>query len=157
VYQHDVISQRLQLLYQKPPYSTIWAAASGTIILEEIWTNQDLHVGVNGWLLLFNHCVLKMPNESVIESMGSTLDEHAGGKRGTGFERFSMEAVTHWDGPGACQSDRIIRAALTKMFKGGPKKWRFNHIDKRHRSKDTYKSKVIAKHLKKRVRLPFLL
>ena len=43
---------------------------------------------------LFCHCALKMPNESVVESMGKTVADHANAKRGCDIETYTNEAVT---------------------------------------------------------------
>ena len=62
---------------------------------------------------LFCHCALKMPNESVVESMGKTVADHANAKRGCDIETYTNEAVVHWNAPPIAKS----RAFCIKVLK----------------------------------------
>ena len=75
----------------------------------------------------FCHCALKMPPESVVESMGKTVADHGDIKRGNiDIETYTEEAVIHWNGPPPTQSKRICIEALKAMF-GARWKTAFEH------------------------------
>ena len=72
-----------------------------------------LTTGHEAWCYLFCHCALKMPNESVVESMGKTVADHADAKRGCKIETYTNEAVVHWNAPPIA----LARAFCIKVLK----------------------------------------
>eukprot|EP00959_Pyramimonas_sp_CCMP1952_P405251 8493602-Pyramimonas_sp.AAC.1 len=106
--------------------------------MQAVFTQARFYDGVGDFLYLFNHCVLKTPNESVVEGMGSVLDRHASPARGSlAAELYAKEATVHWNGPVTHEAESFLTKALNKHFDG--KEWRFWHTYGRDRY---YKAKV---------------
>ena len=57
-----------------------------------------------------------MPNESVVESMGKTVADHADAKRGCHIETYTNEAVVHWNAPPIAKSRAFCIKVLKQHF-----------------------------------------
>ena len=95
--------------------------------MKDLLTNPRFYQGNEAWCFLFCHCALKMPPESVLESMGKTVADHGDIKRGNiDIETYTEEAVIHWNGPPPTQAKGICIAALKAVF-GARWKTAFQH------------------------------
>jgi hypothetical protein len=93
---------------------------------KDIFTNEKLYEGCEGWLHLYSHMVMKTTNESVVESMGSKLDMHGKSSRHLTLRAISQETFIHWNGPVPHRARDFLVLALNQRFKGGPHKWHFS-------------------------------
>ena len=78
----------------------------------------DPSQSVKLWLHLFNHCILKSRCEAVVEGMGCVLDKHADSQRHLKIEKYTMEAMIHWNGPAAHECENFLTLALNEHFEG---------------------------------------
>ena len=134
-----------------------WRGASGTVIMQAVFTMERFYNGCADFLYLFQHCACKIMNEAVVEGMGGKWDAASAPRRHLGFERSEQEAVLSWSAPWPYhpEAELFINHALTHHF-GAGKQWHFSRDDERQRG-HAWKggSKVIDRHLSKDVlRLP---
>ena len=61
--------------------------------MKDLMTDSNLYDGVGEWILLFQHCALKVVNEAIVEGMGSVLDRHCAGGRHLPIERCVARGV----------------------------------------------------------------
>ena len=86
-------------------------------IMKDLLTRPRFYEGNEAWCFLFCHCALKMPPESVVESMGKTVATHGSTDRGNiDIAAYAEEAVIHWNGPPLAQSTGVCRQALKALF-----------------------------------------
>ena len=104
-------------------------SVSGAVIMGDIWADNELHDGVDHFLYLFEHMVLKGTSEAVVESIGNIVDRHAIAARHLSVEKYMQEAFTHWNGPNLHDADSVIREALDRYFH--PKTWHFTYRTER--------------------------
>ena len=98
---------------------------SGTVIMRELWQSSNLRSGASDWLTIFEACVIKSSNESVVESMGMIIDLHSAPGRHPDPEVCAVESFIHWNGPVLSRSRRMLTAALNLHFKGN--RWNFTN------------------------------
>lgn len=101
--------------------------------------------------------VMKSPIESVAESMGNILDQHADPHRHLEVEVFSKEAFIHWNGPVVHRSRTFLVRALEKAYPG--KNWRDQFSHREVRADRLYKwkvSEVLDRHYSMHSKLPFM-
>ena len=131
--QHELMKQRLVTAYSEEKWHKVFDASMhdtifyGVHIMKVIFTDARFYVGCHDWLYLFNHCVLKIVNEAVVEGMGSVVDSHAIGKRGLSHDRYVKESIIDWNGPQSHECEGFLTAALNKHFKG--EDWNFTSSD----------------------------
>ena len=110
-------------------------------------------------MFLFCLCALKMPCESVVESMGKIVADHADPSRGCEIENYTKEAAVHWNAPPPAKAKLFLIKALKHRFGDN---WRtaFVHASERdhHGRKRTafMKSDVVERELGKKARLSFM-
>ena len=86
-------------------------------IMKDLLTSPRFYEGNEAWCFLFCHCALKMPPESVVESMGKMVADHGRTDRGNiDIETYAEEAIIHWNGPPLAQSTGVCRQALKALF-----------------------------------------
>jgi post-segregation antitoxin (ccd killing protein) len=134
-------------------------------IMKDLLTNPRFYQGNEAWCFLFCHCALKMPPESVVESMGKTVADHGDIKRGNiDIETYTEEAVIHWNGPPPTQAKGICIAALKAVF-GARWKTAFEHGDDRdyragrgkgQKRKAVFVSATVARLRRQKPKLAFL-
>lgn len=127
----------------------------GTTIMKVVFTQARFYEGVGDFLHLFSHCIMKTPNESVVEGMGSILDRHTHHSRASmDIQTCAQEAMIHWNGPLPHEAERFLTMSLNKFF--GGKKWKFWHQDGRDRFAKAKVSTVLDRHMAERSKFPFL-
>ena len=122
--QHQVVKQRLREFSRSNPYRDKWVGASGTTIMKDLYTNPDLYDKVHDWSYLYNHCVLKIQNEAVVEGMGSTLNKHAKAERHLDQVNYFRGAFVDYNCPASHDSDSIIIEVVNRLAKNS--RWHFN-------------------------------
>jgi hypothetical protein len=158
--QHQMLRQRLVECSTHGVYRTYFDARSkktGIYLQKLVFTNRNFYDGCHDWLYLYSHMVMKSPNESVAESMGSILDQHADPQRGLSTVDFSKEAFIHWNGPAAHKAKQFLIFALEARFPG--KDWRkeFSHqAHRQDRLSNWIVSQVVDNYLKESSKLPFM-
>jgi hypothetical protein len=124
--EHLAVKERLRNLYKQdhfghPTYGA-WFNASGVVIMQYMFTTKSFYAdpsqSVKLWLHLFNHCILKSRCEAVVEGMGCVLDKHADSQRHLKIEKYTMEAMIHWNGPAAHECENFLTLALNEHFEG---------------------------------------
>jgi hypothetical protein len=122
------------------PHYGKWVKGSGVDIMQYMFTTKSFYADpskpVRNWLYLFNHCVLKARCEAVVEGMGCVLDKHADPQRHLTMDKYTAEAMIHWNGPAAHECENFLTLALNEHFKSTrmPREQRFHHTDSRQRS-----------------------
>jgi len=76
---------RLQVARTEDPFKKRWSGASGTVIMQDIFTNERFYTGCRDFLYLFQHCACKTMCEAVVESMGGTWDRSSPDDRNPSF------------------------------------------------------------------------
>ena len=122
------LCSRLQVMAGLRVFKEQWkevleGKGSGTVIMSVLFTQPQYYEGIEDWLYLFNHMILKAGCESVVESMGCIIDQHAAGGRHLDPTKYSMEAVIHWNGPKLHHAKSLLHEALDLHF--GQKGWHF--------------------------------
>lgn len=151
------LRERLQAAALTSKNKEAWRDASGTIIMQHVFTQEMLYNGCEDFLYLFQHCATKTSCEAVVEGMGSVWDASAPSRRHVGFEAGVRDAVVAWSAPMSHlrAADAFITRSLNTYFEGGPDKWNFKNEDPRFRmSVYAGGSKVIAKWGRQTTRLP---
>jgi hypothetical protein len=107
----------------------------GTVVMKDLLTMSRFYEGNEAWCYMFTHCALKMPPESVVESMGKKVADHGDVKRGLEIERVvrargrdSLECTT------ACAVALwLCEEALKLQYKDSKTDWRsaFSHSEAR--------------------------
>ena len=152
--QHEILKARLVAAGITPEYASKWRNASGTVIMEDIFTDPALFEGVHDWLYLLQLCTLKIQNEAVVEGMGSTIDRHAVAGRGLSQDNYVKESFIEYNGPSSTECEGFLTAALNLYFDGKP--WRFEHTDKQSRGKYQGVSAVVSRLQKRTSKLLFM-
>ena len=67
--------------------------------MKDVFTCERFYDGCDAYLTLFQHCALKAPPESVVESMGGMWDRCAADDRHPKFATGAEEAVIAWSAP----------------------------------------------------------
>ncbi|KAK3289849.1 hypothetical protein CYMTET_2730 [Cymbomonas tetramitiformis] len=126
--QHKLVKVRLMAARMTEGYASKWKDASGTVLMEDLFTDERLYEDVQDWLYLFQLCcALKIQNEAVVEGMGSTIDRHATSVTGLTQDKYVKESFIEYNGPAPSECDGFFTAALGLHFKGKP--WKFHHTD----------------------------
>lgn len=100
--------------------------------MHELFERPGLYANVHDWLYIFELCAVKSSNESVVESMGNIIDQHAAPGRHLNPEEYAREAFIHWNGPQLHRADRFLAASLNRHFKvSWPGGWRFTNVTRR--------------------------
>jgi hypothetical protein len=142
--EHHTVKEKLCGVFEiaefgNPHYGK-WAKGSGVDIMQYMFTTKSFYADpskpVRNWLYLFNHCVLKARCEAVVEGMGCVLDKHADPQRHLTMDKYTAEAMIHWNGPAAHECENFLTLALNEHFKSTrmPREQRFHHTDSRQRS-----------------------
>jgi hypothetical protein len=155
--QLETLRIRLSAAAKNYPYSERWfvskedadekSAASGTVIMKDLFTVPALHRDLEDILYVFTHLTLKIVNEAVVEGMGSMISLHGDKSRGRlRQEMTEIEALVHYNFPPLAHpgSDAIIREALNHRFEGG--KWHFTQAHRPESTLYSNRSKVLRRH-----------
>ena len=112
----------------------------------------------NLYMWLYQHVVLKVMNEAVVEGMCSVIGRHAAKGRGLSFRQYAMEAIISWHAPLPHEAGSFIRAALDEHFRGVAQEdfWNFTSYDRSNRLLTSVDSPVIDNLKKKRSKYPFI-
>ena len=119
-------------------------------VLHGICKEEKLYEDKKEFLALALKLLCKIPNESVVESIGSVAELHTKPNRNCSFGRFETELMIDWNGPNLSKAEPIIIKALDRYF-GSRKKWHFRTGSNKH-----FVSKVVDGINKKPSRLCFL-
>ncbi len=152
--QHKLVKVRLMAARMTEGYASKWKDASGTVLMEDLFTDERLYEDVQDWLYLFQLCALKIQNEAVVEGMGSTIDRHATSVRGLTQDKYVKESFIEYNGPAPSECDGFLTAALGLHFKGKP--WKFHHTDVRNRGKYQGMSSVVSRLHQRTSKLAFM-
>jgi hypothetical protein len=142
--EHHTVKEKLCGVFEiaefGDPHYGKWVKGSGVDIMQYMFTTKSFYADpskpVRNWLYLFNHCVLKARCEAVVEGMGCVLDKHADPQRHLTMDKYTAEAMIHWNGPAAHECENFLTLALNEHFKSTrmPREQRFHHTDSRQRS-----------------------
>ena len=92
-------------------------------------------------------CFIKSPNESIVESVGSVINQHGKKSRSSmKNENLDSELFIAWNGPEemSSQANDLIERAIKKHFKDKPL-----HFYSMEQAKSFYQSTTVTNHLKK--------
>jgi hypothetical protein len=82
-------------------------------------------------LWVYNHVLLKIGNEVVVEGMCKMIGRQANSTRGLVIGRYAKEARLVWNAPLQHKADHFLKEALDHYF--GPRnKWHFYSNDKQN-------------------------
>ena len=139
--QLEELRSRLSAAAKEYPYSDRWFVEkedgsreikSGTVIMADLFKVEALHTGLGDILYVYNHAVLHIFNEAVVEGMGSMLSMHGDKTRGRLRQELTeIEALVHYNFPPLSHpaSETIIREVLNHHFgvdtSGRQKPWHF--------------------------------
>jgi len=126
--------------------------------MHELFERPGLYANVHDWLYIFELCAVKSSNESVVESMGNIIDQHAAPGRHLNPEEYAREAFIHWNGPQLHRADRFLAASLNRHFKvSWPGGWRFTNVTRRMEMLNfKHTSKVVDRLQRRPSKFPFL-
>ncbi|KAK3240904.1 hypothetical protein CYMTET_49290 [Cymbomonas tetramitiformis] len=155
--QHKLVKVRLMAARMSEGYTAKWKAdASGTVLMEDLFTDERLYEDVQDWLYLFQLCALKIQNEAVVEGMGSTIDRHATSVRGLPQDKYVInESFIEYNGCAPSECDFFFTAALGLYFKG--KTWKSHHTYVRNRGKYQGVSSVVSRLHQRTSKLTFMI
>ena len=107
-------------------------------LYHKIFTIPSLYTGAQHVLSTLAKIMSSSPPESVVESMGSVVENirstRGGSKSATNSQDvndLSEELIVHWNGPPINRCDSVVKQALNIHFKGAP--WHFHATDVRSR------------------------
>ena len=135
--QHCRLASQLQMFAGDPQFKP-WRAASGVVIMKDVFTMERFYAGNEDFIYLFEHMACKTMCEAVIEGMGGEWDRSAPDSRHPDFDTGSETAVVAWNAPHPYHPAAVpfINHALNDVFgfdaQGVPKPWNFQHVDHRH-------------------------
>ena len=144
------LGRRLKAASAELPFSRLWVGASGTVIMQHVFTMPRFFQGVRDYLYLFVHCASKTMCEAVIEGVGSVWDQCASPVRHLGMEASQQECAIAYNGPPPYHpaAPAFIARTLNLVFNG--KAWKFTHKDQRTERIPAFatsgESKVTHKH-----------
>jgi hypothetical protein len=161
--QLEELRSRLNAAAKEYPYNERWFVVkedgsreiqSGTVIMKDLFKVEALHTGLGDILYLFNHGVLHILNEAVVEGMGSMVSLHGDKTRGRLRQELTeIEALVHYNFPPLSHpaSESIIKEVLNHHFgldkDGAQKPWHFKQeSDNGQRSIYAARSKVLRRH-----------
>ena len=161
--QLEELRSRLAAAAKEYPYNERWFVTkedgyreiqSGVVIMKDLFTVEALHVGLGDILYVFNHGVLHILNEAVVEGMGSMVSLHGDKTRGRLRQELTeIEALVHYNFPPLSHpaSERIIEEVLNHHFgkdkDGAQKPWHFKQTsDNGQRSIFSTRGKVMRRH-----------
>lgn len=165
----NVVSHRSAHRWHVRQQDGSFTVKSGTVIQKDILTRPCYYQASQSYIFLYQHMVLKIVNESVVESMCSVVAKHAAPGRGLSFGKYAAEAIIKWNLPAAHKADAFISEGIDTMFHkrrgvshldsevevSRKKRWRFHHTDKKNRMGVTY-SAVIDRKLKETSKFEFM-
>ena len=161
----DVIWQQWQLLLDRlrvasnaAPFKTRWKGASGTVIMQDVFTNPRFYTDCCDFLYLFQHCATKSLCEAVVEGIGGCWDRSSPASRHPSFESGIEEAVIAWSAPQPFhpEAKAFIAKSLHGLF-GDDYSSHFHHSNQqvsRIRAWAGGAGKAVAKHMATKPRLP---
>ena len=85
---------------------------SGTDIQRTLFNTPSLYEGCHDYLWVYQQVVLRICNESVVESMCSAIKRHAQPGRGLEFKQMAMEAMIMWSIPAPAHLEEHVIHAL---------------------------------------------
>ena len=155
--QLETLRVRLSDAAKTYPYNERWFVAkegigersvvSGTVIMKDLFTVPELRRDLEYILYVFNHLILKIVNEAVVEGMGSMMSMHGDKLRGCLRQELTeIEALVHYNFPPLSHpgTEAIIREALNHRFNGGD--WHFTQTYRPQATLYSSRSKVLRRH-----------
>ena len=83
-------------------------------LLKLLWNKQDNVPDLRPFIQLVIRLWLISPPESVVESMGSVIQEVFGAHRQLDHSNAAKELLIRWNGPELCRSDALVKAVQRK-------------------------------------------
>ena len=115
--------------------------------MKDLFTVPQLRRDLEDILYVFNHLILKIVNEAVVEGMGSMMSMHGDKSRGRLRQELTeIEALVHYNFPPLSHpgTEAIIREALNHRFNGGD--WHFTQTYRPQATLYSSRSKVLRRH-----------
>ena len=81
---------------------------SRTVLQKNIWTNPFLYSTSPAFLWVYNHALLKIRNEAIVEGMCKVIGRHANSTRGLTMGRYAKEARLVWNIPLQHEADLFL-------------------------------------------------
>ena len=113
-------------------------------LLKMLWKKQDDIPELRPFVRLVIRLWLISPPESVVESMGSVIQEVFGAHRQLDHSNAAKELLIRWNGPELCRSDLLV--------KGAQRKCGLNFLKRSHGIAKAMEGTVITRH--RRVQCP---
>ena len=76
--------------------------------MQYMFTDSTFETDVTYWRYVLWHRAVKIMNEVGIEGMGCVVDKHAAPQRHLCMESYSIEAMIHYNGPAAHESESFL-------------------------------------------------
>ena len=152
------LRDRLFAAMDAVPFKTRWKGASGTVIMQDVFTNPRFYADCGDFLYLFQHCATKSLCEAVVEGMGGCWDRSSPANRHPSFESGVEEAVIAWSAPQPFHPE--AKAFITKSLRGLYGEDYASHFHHSNQQVNRIRSwaggagKAVAKHMATKPRLP---
>lgn len=88
----------------------------GTMIQKVVMTQPEYMNIVPDFVFLYQHRVLKISGEAVIESMCKVVAKHAARNRGISFQKYGTESIISWSAPTLQEADLFLTECLNRHF-----------------------------------------
>lgn len=89
---------------------------SGIHIQKVVMTLGEYVKLAPSFFFMYQHCVLKISGEAVIESMCKLVARHVVGGRGLDFRKYGMESIVCWNAPNMHEADIFLTQVLNHYF-----------------------------------------
>ena len=93
-------------------------------VLHGICKDKKLYQDKKEFLSFALKLLCKIPNESVVECIGSIAELHTKPQRNCNFRRYETELMIDWNGPNLSKAEALLINSLDRHF-GSRKKWHF--------------------------------
>ena len=118
-------------------------------LLKELWIKQQSDPAIRPFVEVVIRLWLISPPESVVESMGSVIQEVFGNHRQLDHKNAAKELSIRWNGPELCRSDDLVWAVRRKCgVKFLKRSWNYYNSEgtviKRHRGVECPRVSVYA-------------
>ena len=115
--------------------------------MKDLFTVPELRRDLEDILYVFNHMILRIANEAVVEGMGSIVSMHGDKSRGRLRQELTeIEALVHYNFPPLSHpgTEMIIREVLNHRFEG--EKWHFTQTYRSQTTLYSGRSQVLRRH-----------
>ncbi len=93
-------------------------------VIHGICKDEKVYQDKKEFLAIALKVLCKIPNESVVECIGSIAELHTKPQRNCIFKRYETELLVDWNGPNLVKAGPFIEKSLDRHF-GSRKKWNF--------------------------------